>query len=193
MITMPSTKNVEQRTTTLLPVGKYKVYVDDVSMEQGPKASYLKWVLKTFDEPKDTDKRTLYNNTFLSEKGFWTTLKFLDSIGYEYPVGVSNWQLNPEDVLDKECIVEVEHEIYNGSPVPRVKSHYAVPTPVVLAESDLYTEVEVCAMVESELEEVIKSHKLTLNDKPLSLTDAETIEGKHVMVMDALKNAGLMA
>jgi len=191
-IQMPSTKQVQQR-TTLLPEGKYKVYVDDVSMQTGPNSTYLKWILKTQDEPKETNNRTLYNNTFLSEKGFWTTLKFLDSLGYEYPVGVSDWALDPEDVLDKECIIEIEHEIYNGSPVPRVKAHYAVPQTDVLSDDDLYTVDEINAMDKSELEDVIKAHRLKIDGKSIDLDELEELQAQRDLIANLLKEDKLLA
>lgn len=192
MIEMPSTKQVQPK-MTLLPEGTYKVYVDDVSKQQGQKSDYLKWVLKTCDEPKETNNRTLYNNTFLSEKGFWTTLKFLDSLGYEYPVGAANWKLDPEDVLDKECIIEIEHEIYNGSPVPRVKAHHPVPAVDVLSDEDLYTMDEINAMDEEELGEVISSHNLKVDGKKADLDEIDSIEGKRELVTNLLKEASLVA
>ena len=178
-------------TRVLLPEGVYNAVVDEVSMEEGDKAPYLKWKFKTVDDDPKLNDKPLYNNTSLAPQSLWVLASLLDTLGVERPEGAMDIDLTELPGLEIGLIVE--HEEYNG----KMQSKVVDFTPangeegdgdevtVEGGEGETYTTDEINeadedtldAVVEASGIEVKKSKKIALYRKAVleALTEAELI------------------
>lgn len=99
-------------TRILLPEGVYNAVVEEVTMEEGEKANYLKWKFKTVDDDPKLNDKPLYNNTSLAAQSLWVLASLLDTLGVERPEGAMDIDLT--ELPGLEIGLVVEHEEYNG-------------------------------------------------------------------------------
>jgi len=114
-ITIPGMAGVEGR--TLLAEGEYEVSVEEVTMEEGSQAPYLKWKFKT-------DGGTLYYNTSLAPQALWNLKGLLEALGADIPD--DDTDMDPEDFVDMSCMVNVEHDTYDGKKQAKIVDFWPV-------------------------------------------------------------------
>ena len=99
-------------TRVLLPEGLYHSVVDNVEVEEGNAAPYLKWTFKTKDEDSKLDGKPLYYNTSLAPQALWNLRNLLETLGVETPD--SEVDLVPSEWHGLELMLKVQHEEWEG-------------------------------------------------------------------------------
>lgn len=107
-------KGVEGRVT--IAEGEYTVKVAEVTLEEGQSAEYLKWKFEI--QGGKFDGKPLFTNTSLSPQALWNLRGLLEAMGVETPD--DEMDLDLADYVDRELLVTVEHEMYEGKKQARV-------------------------------------------------------------------------
>lgn len=107
-------KGVEGRVT--IAEGDYTVKVAEVTLEEGQSAEYLKWKFEI--QGGKFDGKPLFTNTSLSPQALWNLRGLLEAMGVETPD--DEMDLDLADYVDRELMVTVEHEMYEGKKQARV-------------------------------------------------------------------------
>jgi len=107
-------KGVEGRVT--IAEGEYTVKVAEVTLEEGQSAEYLKWKFEVAEGK--FEGKPLYTNTSLSPQALWNLRGLLEAMGVETPD--DEMDLDLADYVDRELLVTVEHEMYEGKKQARV-------------------------------------------------------------------------
>lgn len=99
----------------LCPEGIHKVQVEDVTPEVSASSEkpYLAWKFRTTN-----GSYRLYHNTSLQPQALFNLKQVLIALGVEVPNSVM--KLNLDEVVGRECYVEVEHEMYEGKKRARI-------------------------------------------------------------------------
>ena len=113
-------KGVEGRVT--VAEGEYLVKVAEVTAETGDKADYLKWKFE-IAEGKFAGK-FVFTNTSLSPQALWNLRGLLEAMGVE--TTDNEMDLDLVDYVDRELMVVVEHELYDGKKQARVVDYAAI-------------------------------------------------------------------
>lgn len=110
-----------------VPSGVYTVRVASIEDKQAgenaqnPGAPMLLWSFEV-TEPEEFAGRRIFNNTMLSGKALFNlrnTLKALDPENADEYDGEIEFE--PEDFINKECVIEVSQEPYNDRMTNRIK------------------------------------------------------------------------
>lgn len=118
-------KGVETR--VVVEPDTYKVSVSEVTREEGDKAEYFKWkfsVIENADGEDEFEGAALYLNTSLLENSLWNLKGLLQALGEDVPN--DEMDIDLEDMVDKECMVVVEHDEYEGRPQAKVVDYSPV-------------------------------------------------------------------
>lgn len=118
-ISLPDMSEVEARVN--VKEGEHLVKVTEVTQEQGDKAPYLAWKFEVVDG--DSEGGILFNNTSLSEKALWNLKTLLEALGVDIPEG--DFDVDVDDLVDRELMVTVEHETFEGKKRPRIVDFWA--------------------------------------------------------------------
>lgn len=113
-------KGVEGRVT--LPEGDYAVKVSEVTVEEGQSAEYLKWKFEVTEGK--FEGKFVYTNTSLSPQALWNLRGLLEAMGVETPD--DDMDLDLEDYADRELMITIEHESYEGKKQARVVDYAAI-------------------------------------------------------------------
>lgn len=106
--------NVEDRTYEPLPVGDYRVRIENVEEGQGKEYPYYKLTLKVSG---DNRKLWYYLSFMDGEKRKYTNTNLANIFdSFEIPVG----ELNYQKWIGKTGAVRVKHDMYNGEPQAKV-------------------------------------------------------------------------
>lgn len=112
---IPGMKDVEGR-RPLVAEGEYTVKVASIEQREGQNDPYFAWEF-VIDGGK-FDGAKLYHNTSLSPKSLWNLRGVLEALGIEVPDDETDMDI--EDFIDRECVVSVGHETYEGKPQARI-------------------------------------------------------------------------
>lgn len=99
-----------------LPEGDYELIVDEVSVEEGEKGQYLRWIYKVAEG--EYEGRKLFDNTSLAKKALWRLRGVLVALGFSVPQGSMDVDL--DDLPGSRCAASVIHEKYKGKNQARV-------------------------------------------------------------------------
>lgn len=113
-ITIPSLSGIEGR--VLVAEGDYHVKVKEVIQEEGQNGDYLSWKFTVIGGKHDG--ATLYYNTSLLPQALWNLKSLLETLEVDIPD--DEFDLDDDDVVDRELMVTVEHDTYNGKKQARV-------------------------------------------------------------------------
>lgn len=103
-------EGVEAR--VLLPEGQYHGRVEEITLEDGNAAQYLKWVFAVVDEDPKFNGKKLFYNTSLAPQALWNLRNLLETLGVEVPS--SETDLDTDEFIGLELMLRVEHETYEG-------------------------------------------------------------------------------
>ena len=105
---------VEENSYQPLPVGDYRVRIEDVEEGQGKNYPYYKITLKVSG---DNRKLWYYLSFMTGEKSKFTNTNLANIWdSFDMPIG----ELNPEVWKGKVGAVRVKHEMYNGEPQAKI-------------------------------------------------------------------------
>lgn len=111
---IPNLSGVEGRVT--VPEGEYRVKVAEINEKEGNAADYYEWVFAIAEGQFEGQK--LFYNTSLAEQALWNLRSLLESLGIE--IEDDDMTLDPDDLMDRELMVMVEHEVYEGKKRSRI-------------------------------------------------------------------------
>lgn len=98
--------------------GEYLAKVTEAVQEKGgDKGPYISWTLEIVDD-KEFEGSTLYNNTSQSQKAKWNLKAWLEALGVEVPDDEMDVDL--DDMADRELMVTVAHETFEGTKRARI-------------------------------------------------------------------------
>ena len=104
-------------TASVVPEGEYIVAVKSAKLEESTAGNeYVAWQL-TINDGKH-QKKTLYQNTSLTQNSLWATKRWLECLGMEVPDG--EFDLDLEEPIGTTIGVVVEHEDYKGRTRSRI-------------------------------------------------------------------------
>lgn len=120
----------------LCPEGIHRVRVEEVTPEISTSSEkpYLAWKFRTVN-----GSYRLYHNTSLQPQALFNLKQVLIALGIEVPNSLM--KLNLDKLVDKECYVEVEHEVYEGKKRARIIDFLAKDD-IEEAEDDEEEEIE---------------------------------------------------
>lgn len=132
-------------TRVLVPEGNYhaKVFCPP-TLEDGQQYPYLKWTFALIDDNEKINNQKAYTNTSMAPQSLWNLRNLLETLGVETPD--SEMELAPEDYVDLELMIRIEHETYEGKDRAKV-------TDFSMLEETTETEDDTTAETEEEVEE----------------------------------------
>lgn len=94
-----------------LPEGRYQVKVAEVEVKQSQSGN--DFVAFTFEVVEGKNKKAkVFHNCSLQPQALFNLKTVLEALQYEIPSG--EFELELEELVDLECIVEIEHETFEG-------------------------------------------------------------------------------
>lgn len=93
--------------------GAYPAKVIECEPGEGDAGNYLKWTFAVTDGPFEGMSPKPYYTT-LAEGKLWNVKKVLAAIGHEGADSDDAFDLDPADVIDAECVVIIDKEVYEG-------------------------------------------------------------------------------
>lgn len=172
---------VESRKTA--EEGEQLATVTEVTQEEGQAGDYLAFKLK------NEDGAMIFHNASLAEQSLWATKAWLEALGIDIPE--EEVDLDLEDMVDREVMVNIEHETYQGKKQARIVDYWPADDKPKRGGKDKGgkskkspkppTEDEVMNMTEEELEDVVKEQ-----DLEVELDELKTLRKKRQAVADAL-------
>lgn len=131
--------------------GQYHAKVEEITQEEGDKATYLKWVFSIVSDDK-TNGRKLFYNTSLAPQALWNLRNLLETLGVDTPN--SETSLDLDEYIGLELMVRVENEVYEGKERPKVTDFTPIEeTTEVEADDEDEDEEEEASSEEEEEEE----------------------------------------
>lgn len=112
---IPGMKDVEGK-RPLAPEGEHLVKVVGVEEREGQNAPYFAWEFEVVSGKAAGAK--IWNNTSLAPQALWNLRGTLEALGVEIPDDDTDIELS--DLVDLECMVTVEHEVYEGKKQARI-------------------------------------------------------------------------
>ena len=117
---IPDLSKVEAR--VVVPEGQYRVRVAEVEVNDGNKAEYYRWIFEIAEG--EYKGRKLFYITSLAEQALWNLRSLLESLNVDIEEG--DMELDLEDLIGRELIVMVEHDVYEGKKQARIVDFSAV-------------------------------------------------------------------
>lgn len=117
---IPDLSKVEAR--VVVPEGQYRVRVAEIEVNDGNKAEYYRWMFEIAEG--EYKGRKLFYITSLAEQALWNLRSLLESLNVDIEEG--DMELDLEDLIGRELIVLVEHDVYEGKKQARVVDFSAV-------------------------------------------------------------------
>ncbi len=100
-------------TRVLVPEGQYHAKVFKApEMNEGSEYGYLKWVFAIIDDNPKINNQKAYTNTSLAPQALWNLRNLLETLGVDTPD--SEMELTPDEYVDLELMIRIEHETYEG-------------------------------------------------------------------------------
>lgn len=115
-LTIPGMKGVEGK-RPLAPEGEHLVKVVSVEAREGQNAPYWAWEFEIVNGKHAGAK--VWNNTSLAPQALWNLRGTLEALGIDIPDDDTDIEL--DDLVDKECIVVIFHEDYEGKKQARIQ------------------------------------------------------------------------
>lgn len=167
----------------VLDAGWYHVRVSATSLEDGDQAQYIKWEFTTVE-----GNRKLYLNTSLAPQSLWNLRGLLDVIEYEVPDGPMDIEL--EDLVDRELMVYVDDDEYQGKRRNRVTDFKSYNEGDGGGGTSEYTEEAIEAMDEAELREVAEAEGIELpKTKVLSKLRRAVLDGLGDKIVEQVEDS----
>ena len=103
-----------------IPEGKYDATVFEVEQKVGQNSGkpYLNWQLKI--QGGEFDGRRVFYMTSLSPGALWKLKANLNALGYSKEQLEGDFELDPTDLVGRECTAIITHEEYQGQVRDRV-------------------------------------------------------------------------
>ena len=101
-----------------VPDGNYNAFISKITEEEGQNSGepYLHAVWKI--QGGKCDGATIHDNISLQPQSLWRLRTILECIGYEVEDGPMD--IDPADILEEVCGIEVTNEEYEGKDRPRI-------------------------------------------------------------------------
>lgn len=102
-----------------VPDGNYNAYINKITEEEGSDSGepYLHCVWKIGEDSKHAGA-TIHDNISLQPQSLWRFRTILECIGYEVEDGPMD--IDPADILEEICGIEVTNEEWEGRDRPRI-------------------------------------------------------------------------
>lgn len=113
-------EGVESGGKRVRKAGEYLCKVEEITKEIGDIAPYLAWQFEVIDGECEGSK--LWTNTSLAKQALFNLRGLLEALGEEVPD--SELDIDLEDMVDKEVVLVVEMEDYEGKSKARVVDYY---------------------------------------------------------------------
>lgn len=108
-LSIPSLAGVD--TMVVIPEGEYLAKVVTVEEGEGDKGPYLKWTIAVAEGDFEDKKAKPYYTSFAPDSLF-NLRGMLEAVGVEIPDEA--FELEPDDLVDLELMIAIEHETYQG-------------------------------------------------------------------------------
>ena len=113
---------VEAREFEPLPVGRYPAKVSNcVYVEKSARSGEPSIAWEFTVEGDEYDGRKGFLNTSLQPQAKWSTKRILLALGVPDEDLQGEFDFNPEDMIDRDCVIVVGHEMYEGEKRQRVR------------------------------------------------------------------------
>lgn len=113
---------IEAREFEPLPVGRYPAKVSNCQYVEKSARSGEPSVAWEFTlEGGEYDGRKGFLNTSLQPQARWSTKRTLLALGVPEEELEAKFDFNPDDMIDRDCVIVVGHEMYEGEKRQRVR------------------------------------------------------------------------
>jgi len=113
---------VEAREFEPLPVGRYPARVSNcLYVEQSARSGEPAVAWEFTVDGGEYDGRKGFMNTSLQPQAKWSTKRILKALGFSDEELEGEFDFEPGDLTDRECVIVIGHEMYEGEKRQRVR------------------------------------------------------------------------